>query len=91
MGELKKYLHLYINDPLDPYINAQLGEEYDKLGQGAAALSYFLRAAELLYDKDPSPPVSDTDMAFLASAESTNVPPRVGAPVKLENALSCLA
>ena len=52
MGELKKYLHLYINDPLDPYINVQLGEEYDKLGQGAAALSYFLRAAELLYDKD---------------------------------------
>ena len=52
MGELKKYLHLYINDPLDPYINAQLGEEYDKLGQGAAALSYFLRAAELLYDTD---------------------------------------
>ena len=50
MGELKKYLHLYINDPLDPYVNAQLGEEYDKLGQGAAALSYFLRAAELLYD-----------------------------------------
>jgi len=50
MGELKKYLHLYINDPLDPYVNAQLGEEYDKLGQGAAALSYFLRAAELLHD-----------------------------------------
>ena len=52
MGELKKYLHLYINDPLDPYVNAQLGEEYDKLGQGAAALSYFLRAAELLHDID---------------------------------------
>jgi len=52
MGELKKYLHLYINNPLDPHINAQLGEEYDKLGQGAAALSYFLRAAELLHDID---------------------------------------
>ena len=52
MDSLNKYLHLYINDPLDPYINAQLGEEYDKIGQGAAALSYFLRAAELLHDTD---------------------------------------
>tara|TARA_B110000037_G_scaffold40071_1_gene49566 strand:- start:182 stop:823 length:642 start_codon:yes stop_codon:yes gene_type:complete len=53
MDKLNKYLKAYVNDPLDPYINAQLGEEYELIGQGAAALSYFLRAAELLHDKDP--------------------------------------
>jgi len=53
MDKLKKYLNVYVNDPLDPYINAMLGEEYELIGQGAAALSYFLRAAELLHDKDP--------------------------------------
>ena len=47
MSNLQKYLHEYINDPLDFEINAKLGEEYEKQGQGAAALSYFLRAAEL--------------------------------------------
>jgi tetratricopeptide (TPR) repeat protein len=53
MDKLRKYLNAYVNDPLDPYVNAQLGEEYELIGQGAAALSYFLRAAELLHDKDP--------------------------------------
>lgn len=53
MDNLKKYLNAYVNDPLDPYINAKLGEEYELIGQGAAAHSYFLRAAELLHDKDP--------------------------------------
>jgi hypothetical protein len=53
MGRLKEYLHAYIQNPIDPYINASLGEEYEKIGQGAAALSYFLRAAELTYDSDP--------------------------------------
>ena len=53
MDKLKRILNTYVNDPLDPYINARLGEEYEIIGQGAAALSYFLRAAELLHDKDP--------------------------------------
>ena len=53
MGKLKQYLHEYIQNPLDPYINASLGEEYEKIGQGAAALSYFLRAAELTHESDP--------------------------------------
>jgi len=53
MGGLKKYLHQYINDPLNPYINAALGEEYEKIGHGAAALSYFLRSAELSHSSDP--------------------------------------
>ena len=53
MKELKEHLHQYLNNPLDPYINASLGEEYEKIGQGAAALSYFLRASELTYDSDP--------------------------------------
>ena len=53
MKELKKQLHNYIHTPQDAYINAKLGEEYEKIGQGAAAHSYFLRAAELLHDSDP--------------------------------------
>jgi len=53
MERLKEYLHKYIQDPLDPYINAELGQEYENLGQGAAALSYFLRASELTHDTDP--------------------------------------
>ena len=52
MDKLKKDLHNYINEPLNPYFNAELGEAYENLGQGAAALSYFLRAAELLVDID---------------------------------------
>jgi tetratricopeptide (TPR) repeat protein len=53
MKELQKQLHDYIQTPRDAYINAKLGEEYEKIGQGAAATSYFLRAAELLHDSDP--------------------------------------
>ena len=53
MGRLKEYLYKYIHNPTDPYINAALGEEYEKIEQGAAALSYFLRAAELTYETDP--------------------------------------
>ena len=52
MNNLQKYLHEYIQNPLDYNINAKLGEEYEKQGQGAAALSYFLRAAELSIDID---------------------------------------
>ena len=56
MNNLQKYLHEYIQNPLDYDINAKLGEEYEKQGQGAAALSYFLRAAELSnkFDKELS-------------------------------------
>lgn len=50
MDKLQELLHNYIESPLDPYVNAELGEEYEKLGQGAAAVSYFLRASELTHD-----------------------------------------
>ena len=53
MDKLQKLLHVYIDNPLDPHANAELGEEYEKLGQGAAAVSYFLRASELTHDTDP--------------------------------------
>jgi|TARA_B100001093_G_C26732505_1_gene972889 hypothetical protein len=52
MSNLQEYLHNYINSPRDPMINALLGEEYEKIGQGAAATSYFLRAAELWHDTE---------------------------------------
>ena len=44
MKKLKENLHKYLQDPINPYINAELGQNYEDLGQGAAALSYFLRA-----------------------------------------------
>jgi len=53
MKELKENLHKYLQDPINPYINAELGQNYEDIGQGAAALSYFLRASELTYDSDP--------------------------------------
>lgn len=53
MKGLNKKLHKYINDPIDPYVNAELAYEYEKIGQGAPAVSFFLRAAELSYEKDP--------------------------------------
>lgn len=53
MKKLKKLLHNYINSPLDPYVNIELGLEYEKIGQGAAALSFFLRTAELIHKKNP--------------------------------------
>ena len=52
MSNLQTHLHNYIDDPLNPHFNAELGEAYEQLGQGAAALSYFLRAAELLVGVD---------------------------------------
>ena len=52
MSNLQTHLHNYINEPLNSHFNAELGETYEQLGQGAAALSYFLRAAELLINVD---------------------------------------
>jgi len=54
MKQLNKKLSLYIKEPLDAYKNADLANEYSKLGQGAAAVSFFLRAAELIYKTDPN-------------------------------------
>ena len=30
MDKLQKLLHVYIDNPLDPHANAELGEEYEK-------------------------------------------------------------
>ena len=51
MDKLKKYLNVPVSVATDSV--DYLGEEYELIGQGAAAHSYFLRAAELLYDTDP--------------------------------------
>ena len=47
MKELQNLIHRYIKDPVNPYVNADLGEEYEKLGQGAAALSYFFKSIRI--------------------------------------------
>ena len=54
MRELNKKLHNYINNTKDINANVELAYEYEKLGQGAPAVSYFLRTAELSYKTDPN-------------------------------------
>ena len=44
---LQKALYNYIQDPLNDIFNFDIGFEYHKIGQKAAALSYFLRTAEM--------------------------------------------
>ena len=51
MNSLKKQLYKYVNNPMDPSINFDLGLEYENIGQTAAALSFYLRWAELTDDK----------------------------------------
>ena len=51
MNSLKKQLYKYVNNPMDPSINFDLGLEYENIGQTAAALSFYLRCAELTDDK----------------------------------------
>ena len=49
---MQSYIKKYLTSPEDPENNYWLGWEYEKLGQNAAALSYYLRCAELSTDKD---------------------------------------
>ena len=44
-------LHNYIQDPSDPLINFKLATEYEDIGQTAAAVSFYLRAAERTHSK----------------------------------------
>ena len=50
--EIQPLLEKYINEPSNPETNFWLTWEYDKIGQNAAALSYYLRCAELSDDED---------------------------------------
>lgn len=43
---LNDFIKDYINEPNNPTYNYTLGREYERLGQTAAAISYFLRCAE---------------------------------------------
>lgn len=52
MKNLQQQLHKYIQEPLNPECNFGLGYEYEKIGQNASALSYYLRCAELSEDRD---------------------------------------
>ena len=49
---IQPHLNNYIKEPLNPEYNFWLAHEYEKIGQNAAALSYYLRCAELSKDKD---------------------------------------
>lgn len=49
--ELSTLLYLYVQDPENPENNYKLGLYYEKIGQTATALSYFLRTAERTKDE----------------------------------------
>lgn len=50
MTDLQRALEQYIYDPENPLTNYHLALEYDKLNQGAAAISFYLRASERTED-----------------------------------------
>ncbi len=50
MTDLQKALERYIYDQENPITNYNLAFEYDKLGQGAAAISFYLRCSERTED-----------------------------------------
>tara|TARA_B100000902_G_C27320681_1_gene924226 strand:+ start:2325 stop:4520 length:2196 start_codon:yes stop_codon:yes gene_type:complete len=50
--KLQQYINNYILSPRDEHINFNLACEYFKIGQYAAAISYYLRCAELSDNKD---------------------------------------
>jgi len=54
MKKLNKKLHAYIQDTKNINTNVELAHEYEKLHQGAPAVSFFLRTAELCYKTDPN-------------------------------------
>ena len=49
-NNLESHINQYVQDPLSPNNNFWLGYEYEKIGQNAAALSYYLRFAEISND-----------------------------------------
>lgn len=51
-NKIQPLLDKYINNPTDPNANFWLAWEYEKIGQNASALSYYLRCAELSNDSD---------------------------------------
>lgn len=49
---LQQRLKDYVKDPEDPFINFELAREYFDIDQTAAALSFFIRAADRAEDED---------------------------------------
>ena len=48
--QLQEQIYKYIDAPLNPGVNFDTGLYYESLGQTAAALSFYLRCAELTDD-----------------------------------------
>ena len=51
MKQIKEQIYKYVDNPLSPEINFNTGLHYEAIGQTAAALSFFLRCAELTDDQ----------------------------------------
>ena len=47
MEQIKNQIYKYVDNPLSPEINFNTGLHYESIGQTAAALSFYLRCAEL--------------------------------------------
>lgn len=47
------YKHKIWEDPNNPKLNFVMGQEYEAIGQIAAAVSFYLKAAEYGYESDP--------------------------------------
>ena len=43
MNSLKKQLYKYVNNPMDPSINFDLGLEYENIGQTAAGIIFLFK------------------------------------------------
>jgi hypothetical protein len=53
-SELEILLLEYIESPDSPDVNHEIALEYEKLGQTASAISFYLRAAEFGYESAPA-------------------------------------
>ena len=51
MEQIKNQIYKYVDNPLSPEINFNTGLHYESIGQTAAALSFYLRCAELTEDQ----------------------------------------
>jgi hypothetical protein len=52
--EIKELIVQLSNDPFSPSLNLQIAEEYDRIGQTASAVSFYLRTAEYGYYTHPT-------------------------------------
>lgn len=58
--ELENLLYFYVDVPNDPHLNLKMGTIYESMGQTAAAISFYLKAAE--YGEQTNPDIAYTSL-----------------------------